>query len=325
MRAAALLALALTPCFGCPGGDSPPDGIELRISPEGPLTIEVGQSQTLDIVLITTLPDANISVDVPEASSVGPLVPSQASCDFPDTGGFSPRKEAELECEFVGPTTVTVFASRIDNTNAVSRAVEVNCVAEGTGPGTGGDGGTGPGGAGGEGGVGGSAGGSGAGGSAGSGGSTEPIACGSGFCGPNDYCDDPLNGCETTVEANAVCAGRLPPATDCVAFGGNAPVCGCDGEVYDNLLCAEQQGTDISFAGGCTPPDGTFACGSTFCDPSVSFCSMREAPGAVCEVLPGVCGGVASCDCIATPCPPGFTNESCVENGDEVTVTCLPE
>lgn len=149
------------------------------------------------------------------------------------------------------------------------------------------------------------------------------VACGGDQCDANDYCDFSLDSCAATADSTASCA-VIPPG-DCTA-GGDSPVCGCDGQVYDNIICAQQGGTDVSFAGGCTPPAGTFACGHTFCDPSTSYCDTREAPTAICMALPAACtanGATPTCDCLTNKCPPNTTLDSCDDTDGHITVICL--
>lgn len=150
--------------------------------------------------------------------------------------------------------------------------------------------------------------------------------CGGTQCGSDDFCDYLLDSCAETTESTASCSMK-PPADNCGALGGDAPVCGCDGQVYDNILCAQAAGVDLSLAGGCTPPADTFECGATFCDPTMSFCSLREAPIAVCEVLPSACtadGATPTCDCLPVKCAPGQTEVSCDDTDGKITVVCEP-
>jgi hypothetical protein len=75
-----------------------------------------------------------------------------------------------------------------------------------------------------------------------------------------------------------------------------APVCGCDGEVYDNACLAQAAGVDLNVNGGCHERLVDFApCGAAFCDVRESYCEIvlsdvAELPtDYTCKPLPAAC------------------------------------
>ncbi len=169
----------------------------------------------------------------------------------------------------------------------------------GQGPGGGEPGGGGAGGAGGQGGAGGVGGAGGAGG-AGGGGSV----CGgkSGMtCDGESFCDFPNDACGND-DGVGTCVPRPDTCTD-----EELPTCACDGMVYSNPCGANAAGFDVSI-GGCTPPNGTFACGSQYCELASEACTQtpNDTPGPPevyysCGPLPDACNLVAvpNCTCAA--------------------------
>ena len=90
-----------------------------------------------------------------------------------------------------------------------------------------------------------------------------------------------------------------------------APVCGCDRQIYDNECEAQRAGVDLDVQGGCRqpPPHNFIHCGAHFCDARQSYCEIVlsdvfELPtDYTCKPLPAACvsvDGVArECDCFA--------------------------
>jgi hypothetical protein len=95
-----------------------------------------------------------------------------------------------------------------------------------------------------------------------------------------------------------------------------APVCGCDGNVYENEAEAHRAGVDLAVMGGCKSVLADWApCGPRFCDVRASYCEIYlsdvfEIPTTyTCRPLPAACravdGGPAlTCACFpaGTPC-----------------------
>jgi hypothetical protein len=127
-------------------------------------------------------------------------------------------------------------------------------------------------------------------------------ACG-GFtgtvCAASEYCDYPRNTCGAGDEQGQ--CKPIPQACDKIY----SPACACDGKVYGNSCEASAAGFDVNDNGGCVPPMGRFACGSSFCEIGVSYCrrttsDVGDEPNAyLCASLPPVCGNPASCACLA--------------------------
>jgi hypothetical protein len=87
-----------------------------------------------------------------------------------------------------------------------------------------------------------------------------------------------------------------------------APVCGCDGRIYDDECSAHAAGVDLAVAGGCKDPiAGWAACGRRYCDVRTSYCEIflsdvAELPtDYFCRPLPAGClpadGAARTCDC----------------------------
>jgi hypothetical protein len=131
-----------------------------------------------------------------------------------------------------------------------------------------------------------------------------PRACGSawGECAPGSYCAFKPRLCAKGKRPGAC----EPVPTDCPKTF--SPVCGCDGNNYDNECAARAHGVDLSAYGGCNKkiPDW-MACGPSYCDAHTSYCEIVlsdvfELPtDYTCKPLPPACmpdGGVAkSCEC----------------------------
>ena len=87
-----------------------------------------------------------------------------------------------------------------------------------------------------------------------------------------------------------------------------APVCGCDGEIYDNACLAQAAGVDLNVNGGCKERLVDWApCGAAFCDVREQYCEIvlsdvAELPtDSTCKPLPAACvpqaGEPRTCAC----------------------------
>lgn len=138
-------------------------------------------------------------------------------------------------------------------------------------------------------------------------------------CGATEYCDFPDDQCGA-ADGQGECKPRPNACNDIYA-----PVCTCDGTVAPNDCDAAANGNDVSILGGCTPPDGMFACGIGFCDASMYYCqkSLSDVGGVpdsyTCAPLPDACNpGPATCACLAgVAC-----GDMCAEADGGLTVTC---
>jgi hypothetical protein len=129
-------------------------------------------------------------------------------------------------------------------------------------------------------------------------------------CGPAEYCAF-VPGLCGRGPTPGTCRPK-PASCDAV----RAPVCGCDGNVYDGDCQAHAAGVDLAVTGGCKTvlPDWA-PCGPRYCDVRVSYCEIYlsdvfEIPTTYnCRALPAACrpadaGAAPTCDCfpVGTPC-----------------------
>ncbi|WP_428262324.1 hypothetical protein [Haliangium sp.] len=138
------------------------------------------------------------------------------------------------------------------------------------------------------------------------------------ICDDQSYCDYNRNQCGADDDI-----GLCQPRPE-ICQPVQERVCGCDGTVYANECGAEQAGVDIANEGGCTPPAGTFACGSRFCLEAAEYCEIQRADVAgepdtfACKLMPSACGGTPSCACMTgEPC-----GADCSESGGNFTLVC---
>jgi hypothetical protein len=113
-------------------------------------------------------------------------------------------------------------------------------------------------------------------------------------CSDGSFCDFPAGANCGRADAPGACT---PTPEACIEIF--APVCGCDGQTYDNSCFANAAGVSVETEGPCTPsePEGQ-ACGSrglpecgegSFCAfPAEADCGRSDAPG-TCAVRPEAC------------------------------------
>ena len=96
----------------------------------------------------------------------------------------------------------------------------------------------------------------------------------------------------------AECICRDGGPEDCSQFPFTA-VCGCDGQVYDNVCLAWQQGTDTQSAWSCSEPVNSTPCGWVRCNAQnqacLEFWTDRPEPSAYqCQDI----ADCSTCDCV---------------------------
>jgi len=139
-------------------------------------------------------------------------------------------------------------------------------------------------------------------------------------CAAKEYCDYPTDSCGAGDQAGT-CRAR-PETCPAVVM----PVCACNGMTYGNACEAAAAGQDVNAAGGCPPPAGTFACGTTFCHVATHYCqagyggAFDNPPSFTCLPVPAGCGASPTCAC--------FSGETCgsmcaQDAAGNVTLTCL--
>jgi hypothetical protein len=104
-----------------------------------------------------------------------------------------------------------------------------------------------------------------------------------------------------------------------------APVCTCDGKQAGNQCAGQSGGQDVNAKGGCSAPQGTFACGSSFCTSGQQYCQIVISDvGGIpdefsCKPLPTGCGSAPSCACLEKqPC-----GDFCkADSAGNFTLTC---
>jgi hypothetical protein len=162
---------------------------------------------------------------------------------------------------------------------------------------------------------GGSGGGSGASGASGRGGAGGGgVTCGSPatVCSASQYCYVSRHDCIS----GGSCQTRPTACTT-----ASDPICACDGRIYDSPCLANMAGQDESNTGGCTPPNGRFACGPRFCARGAEYClatkqqNAGNSPGTyTCMPLPASCGTTPTCACIPRPTGTACISGSCSQS-----------
>lgn len=140
-------------------------------------------------------------------------------------------------------------------------------------------------------------------------------------CGPGQYCKVPDYTCGT---------GSLPGKCEPIPSSCPAsdPVCGCGGTTYPSQCAAAAAGVDLSIAGNCSAPAGTFACGPYFCKAGSEICrhtldlTKKLAQSSYACITPPA-GCASGCGCHQCNCPAGkVCKESCATSGGARLLTC---
>lgn len=121
-------------------------------------------------------------------------------------------------------------------------------------------------------------------------------------CAADELCQPHASGCVPAITEGS-CQARPTECSD-----EYEPVCGCDGEVHDNLCAAQMAGVAANDDEQCSPPAGTFRCGSTFCDLASEYCERAFEGPRHCKALPPACSAPgADCACMEeVQCDFGF-------------------
>ncbi|NUP09689.1 MAG: hypothetical protein HOW73_26895 [Polyangiaceae bacterium] len=122
------------------------------------------------------------------------------------------------------------------------------------------------------------------------------------------------------------CEDDLCLPADCASFAG-PPVCGHDGEDYENACLAYRAGVGVFATGACAlAREGSFRCGTGVCDEDIEYCHYAQDDGEcatfayTCTALFDGCNGVPSCDCVELPEP--CDNYSCTIVDGDMFVEC---
>ena len=154
-------------------------------------------------------------------------------------------------------------------------------------------------------------------------------------CGPEEWCEAnclDMHGCNEVCSADAPVEGVCAPRPESCDANNLAPTCGCDGKLYESACQAQQAGVrPNSNLFGCSPPDGSFACGNQFCSIDSEYCLViiRGTLGSYsrCEPIFSACAGTPiDCDCLTKETLAKHADlDSCMgcqDSGQGLELTC---
>jgi hypothetical protein len=123
----------------------------------------------------------------------------------------------------------------------------------------------------------------------------KPPGCELSGCAATELCTYADHSCSS----GGKCVAK-PTACDTVL----APVCGCDGQIYDNQCMALLGGVDLGTE--CAAPSQYFACATHFCRLGFEYCEVSgggTTESYACKPLPAACGATPTCACLSgEPC-----------------------